>query len=60
MDGNGRWAKKRGMPRKYGHREGAKTFRTITRHAKEIGIQYITFYAFSTETGSVPQMKSRR
>lgn len=54
MDGNGRWAKKRGMPRKYGHREGAKTFRTITRHAKEIGIQYITFYAFSTENWQRP------
>ena len=33
MDGNGRWAKKRGLPRKFGHREGAKTFRAITRHA---------------------------
>ena len=49
MDGNGRWAKKRGMPRKFGHREGAKTFRAITRHAKALGIQYITYYAFSTE-----------
>ncbi|MBR6873581.1 MAG: isoprenyl transferase [Ruminococcus sp.] len=49
MDGNGRWAKKRGMPRKFGHRAGAKTFRRIVRHAKHIGIKYITFYAFSTE-----------
>ena len=49
MDGNGRWAKKMGMPRKFGHREGAKTFRAITRHAKALGIQYITYYAFSTE-----------
>ncbi|WP_243113079.1 isoprenyl transferase [Ruminococcus sp. Marseille-P6503] len=54
MDGNGRWAKKRGMPRKYGHREGAKTFRAITRSAKEIGIRYITFYAFSTENWQRP------
>ena len=45
MDGNGRWAKKRGLPRKFGHREGAKTFRAITRHAKALGIQYITYYA---------------
>lgn len=55
MDGNGRWAKKRGMPRKFGHREGAKTFRTITRYAKELGIQYITFYAFSTENWKRPK-----
>lgn len=54
MDGNGRWAKKRGMPRKYGHREGAKTFRAITRYAKEMGIKYITFYAFSTENWQRP------
>ena len=49
MDGNGRWAKKRGLPRKLGHRQGAQNFRAITRHAKEVGIKYITFYAFSTE-----------
>ena len=55
MDGNGRWAKKRGMPRKFGHREGAKTFRAITRHAKAIGIQYITYYAFSTENWKRPK-----
>lgn len=55
MDGNGRWAKKRGMPRKFGHREGAKTFRGITRHAKAIGIKYITFYAFSTENWKRPK-----
>lgn len=55
MDGNGRWAKKRGLPRKFGHREGAKTFRTITRHAKAIGISYITFYAFSTENWKRPK-----
>ena len=55
MDGNGRWAKKRGLPRKFGHREGAKTFRAITRHAKAIGIKYITFYAFSTENWKRPK-----
>lgn len=55
MDGNGRWAKKRGLPRKFGHREGAKTFRTIARHAKALGISYITFYAFSTENWKRPQ-----
>lgn len=55
MDGNGRWAKKRGMPRKVGHREGAKTFRAITRHAKALGIQYITYYAFSTENWKRPE-----
>lgn len=55
MDGNGRWAKKRGLPRKIGHREGAKVFRSITRHAKAIGIDYITYYAFSTENWKRPQ-----
>ena len=55
MDGNGRWAKKRGLPRKFGHREGAKTFRTITRHAKAVGIDYITYYAFSTENWKRPK-----
>ncbi len=55
MDGNGRWAKKRGLPRKFGHREGAKTFRAITRHAKALGISYITFYAFSTENWKRPK-----
>ncbi|MBQ8967863.1 isoprenyl transferase [Ruminococcus sp.] len=55
MDGNGRWAKKRGLPRKFGHREGAKTFRAITRHAKAVGIDYITYYAFSTENWKRPK-----
>lgn len=54
MDGNGRWAKKRGLPRKLGHREGAQTFRTITRHAKNIGVKYFTVYAFSTENWKRP------
>lgn len=55
MDGNGRWAKKRGMPRKFGHREGAKTFKKITRYCKDIGIKNITFYAFSTENWKRPE-----
>lgn len=49
MDGNGRWAKKRGMPRKAGHRVGAEAFRTIANYAKSIGLKYLTAYAFSTE-----------
>ena len=49
MDGNGRWAKKRGLPRSLGHREGAKNFRTIVRYCKDIGLKTISFYAFSTE-----------
>ncbi len=54
MDGNGRWAKKRGLPRKIGHREGAQTFRAITRHAKNLGVKYFTVYAFSTENWKRP------
>ena len=49
MDGNRRWAKKRNLPIKLGHREGAKTLEKIVRHAKKIGIKYLTVYAFSTE-----------
>lgn len=55
MDGNGRWAVKRGLPRKMGHREGAKAFRKIARCCKDLGIRYITFYAFSTENWKRPQ-----
>jgi undecaprenyl diphosphate synthase len=55
MDGNGRWAKKRSLPRKFGHREGAKTFKKITRYCKDIGIKNITFYAFSTENWKRPE-----
>ena len=55
MDGNGRWAKKRGLPRKAGHRQGAKTFRTITRYCSDIGIKHLTVYAFSTENWKRPQ-----
>ena len=55
MDGNGRWAKRRGLPRKAGHSEGAKTFRKITRYCSEVGIKYLTVYAFSTENWKRPQ-----
>ena len=55
MDGNGRWAVKRGLPRKMGHREGAKAFRKIARCCKDLGIRYVTFYAFSTENWKRPQ-----
>jgi undecaprenyl diphosphate synthase len=49
MDGNRRWAKAQGKPVSFGHKEGAKTLEKIVRHAKKIGIEYITVYAFSTE-----------
>ncbi len=55
MDGNGRWAAKRGLPRKIGHREGATTFKKIVSYCKNIGIKYITFYAFSTENWKRPK-----
>ena len=55
MDGNGRWAKNRGLPRTAGHTAGAATFKTITRYAASIGIKYLTVYAFSTENWSRPQ-----
>ena len=49
MDGNGRWATKRGLPRTIGHKAGAETFRRIATYCKEIGVKYLTVYAFSTE-----------
>lgn len=54
MDGNGRWAKKRNLPRKAGHSVGAKTFKTIARYCNKIGIEYLTVYAFSTENWKRP------
>ena len=54
MDGNGRWAKKRGLPRTAGHAAGAEVFRKIATYCKEIGIQYLTVYAFSTENWKRP------
>ncbi len=55
MDGNGRWARQRGMPRKAGHAAGAETFRTIATFAKELGLEYLTVYAFSTENWKRPE-----
>ncbi len=55
MDGNGRWAKKRGMPREYGHTHGAATFKKIGRYCEKIGLKYMTVYAFSTENWKRPQ-----
>ena len=55
MDGNGRWAKKRGLSRSEGHIEGAKTFRRIGEYAGDLGIKNISFYAFSTENWARPQ-----
>ena len=49
MDGNGRWATRRGLPRSVGHKAGAETFRRIATYCKNIGVQYLTVYAFSTE-----------
>jgi undecaprenyl diphosphate synthase len=49
MDGNGRWATKRGLPRTAGHSAGAETFRRISRYCRDIGVEYFTVYAFSTE-----------
>ena len=49
MDGNGRWAKKRGLPRTAGHAAGAETFRRIANYSRSIGMEYLTVYAFSTE-----------
>ncbi len=54
MDGNGRWAKNRGLPRSEGHKAGANVFRNICDYADEIGVKYITFYAFSTENWRRP------
>ena len=54
MDGNGRWAKRRGLPRTAGHAAGAENFRTIATYCKEIGLEYLTVYAFSTENWRRP------
>ena len=55
LDGNGRWAKKRGLPRTAGHAAGAETFRRIATYCKDIGIDYLTVYAFSTENWKRPR-----
>ena len=54
MDGNGRWAKQKGMPRVLGHRSGVKSVREVTEAASEIGVKYLTLYAFSTENWNRP------
>lgn len=55
LDGNGRWAKSKGMPRNYGHAQGVRTVEVICEEAYKMGIQYLTVYAFSTENWSRPQ-----
>lgn len=55
LDGNGRWAKAKGMPRNYGHIQGAKTVETICEEAWNLGIKYLTVYAFSTENWQRPK-----
>lgn len=57
MDGNGRWAKEHGMPRVFGHRNGVKAVRDTTEACAELGVEYLTLYAFSTENWSRPQME---
>lgn len=55
LDGNGRWAKKRGLPRTAGHAAGSENFRRIATYCKNIGVEYLTVYAFSTENWKRPQ-----
>lgn len=57
MDGNGRWAKTHGKPRVFGHRNGVKAVRETTEAAAELGVEYLTLYAFSTENWSRPQFE---
>ncbi len=55
MDGNGRWAKKRGLPRVVGHREGVESVREVVKTSQEIGVKYLTLYTFSTENWKRPK-----
>ncbi|MBE6632328.1 MAG: di-trans,poly-cis-decaprenylcistransferase [Ruminococcaceae bacterium] len=57
MDGNGRWAKKKGMPREYGHKVGAGVFEKVVRYCCDIGIRNVTVYAFSTENWKRPKVE---
>ncbi len=57
MDGNGRWAKQQGMPRLFGHKQGVKTVREIAEVSAELGIEYLTLYAFSTENWNRPELE---
>ncbi len=59
LDGNGRWAKRRGLPRTAGHAVGAETFRKIATYCKNIGVEYLTVYAFSTENWKRPEGEVR-
>ena len=59
MDGNGRWAQKRGLPRSAGHKAGAESFRRLGTYCKELGIDYLTVYAFSTENWRRPPEEVR-
>ncbi len=59
MDGSGRWAKQKGLPRIAGHREGMKSVNKIVRKANELGIKVLTLYAFSTENWKRPKKRSR-
>ncbi|HRD46547.1 MAG TPA: polyprenyl diphosphate synthase, partial [Caulobacter sp.] len=54
MDGNGRWAKKRGLPRTFGHREGVKALRRVVESAPDLGVQILTVFGFSTENWRRP------
>ena len=56
MDGNGRWAKKRMLPRKLGHKAGADTLEDITKAADKLGVEHLTVYAFSTENWKIEKL----
>ncbi len=58
MDGNGRWAKQRGKPRTFGHQHGVTSVRETTEAAAELGIEFLTLYAFSTENWKRPKMET--
>ena len=60
MDGNGRWAEQRGLPRVVGHREGAESVRAVTRTARRLGVSALTLYAFSSENWVGPSRRWRR
>ena len=55
MDGNGRWAQEKGLPRTAGHKQGAENLRPILEHAKKSGVKYVTLYAFSSENWNRPK-----
>jgi len=59
MDGNGRWAKTKGKPRVFGHKNGVVSVRAVTEAAAELGIEYLTLYAFSTENWSRPSFEAK-